>query len=202
MAVGRSWAASRSKAASSSTVGGRPIRSKFRRRRIVRASAVPEGCRFFSLSLARMKRSIGWGASPEGRAGLLRGLSDHQSSGSVFLREADSGQIAPSEIQRFSVSTSAALSRSPFGGMRVSRSSVVTNFRSGLSVALPGRMFGAWLSPPCKATSRSSSRKSLFCFFGPWHSMQCFSKIGFTSDSKETAAGNAAVASSRAERMG
>jgi hypothetical protein len=32
--------------------------------------------------------------------------------------------------------------------------------------------------------------------------MQCFSKIGFTSVSKETAAGNAAVASSRAERMG
>ena len=135
-----------------------------------------------------MKRSIGWAASPEGRAGRLRGLSDHQPSGSAFFTEADTGQIAPSVIQRFSVSTSVALSRSPFGGMRVSRSSVVTNLRSGLSVGLPGMMFGAWLSPPCRATSRSSSRKSLFCFFGPWHSTQCFSKIGFTSDSKETAA--------------
>ena len=134
-----------------------------------------------------MKRSIGWAASPEGRAGLVRGFSDHQSSGSVFFREADSGQTAPSPIQRFSVSTSAAVRRSPLGGMRVSRSAVVTNFTSGLSAALPGRMFGAWLSPPCRATSRSSSRNSLFCFFGPWHSTQCFSKIGCTSDSKETA---------------
>jgi hypothetical protein len=31
--------------------------------------------------------------------------------------------------------------------------------------------------------------------------MQCFSKIGFTSDSKETAAGRAAAASNRVERQ-
>jgi hypothetical protein len=50
-----------------------------------------------------MKRSIGWAASPEGRAGLVRGLSDHQSSGSDFFREADAGQTAPSAIDRKSV---------------------------------------------------------------------------------------------------
>jgi hypothetical protein len=54
---------------------------------------------------------------------------------------------------------------------------------SGLSSGLPGLIAGP-PSPPVCQLAFESSRNPAFCFSGPWHRMQCFTRSGRTFDSK------------------
>ncbi len=101
-------------ASTSSGVGGRPIRSKYRRRISVRRSASGDGDNPVSFSFARTKLSIGLalasGSRLTGTAGLLRGLKLHQSAG-FAVAEPSSGHFAPWSIHVCSVAISAAVRR-------------------------------------------------------------------------------------------
>jgi hypothetical protein len=50
-----------------------------------------------------------------------------------------------------------------------------------------------------EASDLMSRRRPDFCFFSPWHSRQCFWKIGRTSRTKSTGAARAEVVSKKAE---
>jgi len=79
-----------------------------------------------------------------------------------------SGQAAPASIQRRRISTSAAVSRSPFGGITSSGSRPATRRNISLSCALPGTSAGPE-SPPASAAARRSRRSPALCLSGPWH---------------------------------
>ena len=85
----------RQKRATSSGVGGRPIKSKLNRRISVRRSASGESVSFSACNRARMKASMGLRrevfAPTEGTAGRVTGLSDQCNSFAL----PSSGQFAP-----------------------------------------------------------------------------------------------------------
>jgi hypothetical protein len=77
---------------------------------------------------------------------------------------------APWSIQARNIETCSAVSVDlppSAGGMIMSASRPATNRIRGLSALLPGTIGAAAESPPRSAASRLSSRKPLFCFFGP-----------------------------------
>ena len=108
-----------------------------------------------------------------------------------FASPPGGGQAAPWSIHALNSPISEGVNRSPFSGMTVSGTCPETRCIRGLPALSPGRMFGARLSPPFRAARGSSSRNPLFCFSGPWHWMQCASKIGRMSLAKSTDAGAA-----------
>ena len=100
---------------------------------------------------------MGCGANDGGGTAAI-GCSDHQSSGSVSTVLAESGHTAPASIHAWIFATSAALSASPSGGIRMSSTSPLIYLSSGLAAAWPGTMFGALPSPPVRAIDFTSSR--------------------------------------------
>ena len=114
-----------------------------------------------------------------GIVGFWIGRSDHQVS---------AGHFAPSAIQARRILICSVESGSPFGGMRVSGSELVTRLISSVFKT--------------SAAAGRSRRRPPFCLSGPWHERQA-AKIGRTSRLKSgpAKAGTANRRPTRDQRM-
>lgn len=157
----------------------------------VRRSASGDIANPFAESDALMKASMEScsGLNPKGSAkaeATLSGCTDQcppRLSVAAALSASLSGHTAPLSIHAFTVATCAGVRASPSGGIRSSSSVLVMRRNIGDASAFPATIAGP-SCPPLKANAFASSRNSPFCFFAPWHSMQCFCNSGRISFSK------------------
>ena len=169
----RASRASARKLATSAGVGGRPVRSRCRRRASVAGSAGPAGDTPRRVHSAARKWSIGW--TPFGTAACFGGSNAQCRAAASF---SSAGTTAPSSIQR-RINSMSASPNGPVGGIASTPFSPVSAWTSLLSADFLATTTGPSRLPFSTRLPRSSLRPA-FCLTGPWHDTQCFSKSGRT----------------------